>query len=152
MYPRAALISAVLLLVSLLSCSAQDKGYWTAASSTASAITGDLAILKDRVTINLYPFTTVKVRDLTPAEVAAAFDADLNAGVTGSLYHLSIPASRRFLHKNTLCGTEDTQWMATYASGRNLQVAFFSGSNPPLFTFEAVRNSPDLCGTFTYAR
>jgi hypothetical protein len=152
MHPRTALISVLLLLVGPLSCGAQDKGYWTAASSTASAITGDLGILKDRVTINLTSFTTVSVRPLTSAEVAAVFDADANAGVAGTLYHLNIPATRRFLHKNTICGSEDTEWMATYASGRNLQVAFFSGANPPLFTFEAVRNSPDLCGTFTYAR
>jgi hypothetical protein len=151
MFPRAILIAAVAFTCSLPSL-AQDKGYWTAASSTASSITGDIAILKDRLTIDLFSFSIVKAKDLAPAEVAAVFDADANAGPTGTLYHLSIPAAQRFLHKNTLCGTESTQWMMTYATGRTLQVAFFSGTNAPMLTFEAVHNSTDLCGTFTYSR
>ena len=68
------------------------------------------------------------------------------------LYRLRVPAERRFLHKNTLCGTEDTQWMATYVAGKSLRVAFFSGDNTPVFTFEAISSSTDLCGTFTYYR
>lgn len=151
MFPRLLLLS-LLVLPCTLARAQQDRGYWSAASSTANAITGDLGILKDRVTINLISFPAVNVRPLTSAEVAAVFDADSNAGPTGMLYHLTIPASRHFLHKNTLCGAEDTQWMATFATGRTLQVAFFSGSNTPVFTFDAVRSSPDLCGTFTYAR
>lgn len=151
MIPRIFLAS-LLLIAYCLPCPAQDEGYWTAASSTASAVTGDLGILKDRVTINFTSFTAVNVRPLTSAEVAAAFDADLNSGVTGTLYRLNVPAAKRFLHHNTLCGVEDTQWMATYVSGRTLQVAFFSGANAPVFTFEALRNSPDLCGTYSYSR
>ena len=42
--------------------------------------------------------------------------------------------------------------MATYVSGRTLQVDFFSGSNPPVLTFEALSNTANLCGTFTYRR
>lgn len=151
MSPRALILTLIALACSLPTL-AQDKGYWTAASSTASSITGDLAILKDRLTIDLLSFPIVKAKDLAPAEVAAVFDADANAGPAGTLYHLNIPASRRFLHKNSICGSEDTQWMVTYTTGRTLQIAFFSGTNTPVFTFDAVRNSPDLCGTFTYAR
>ena len=152
MHLRTPLISALILFVCSLACSAQDTGYWHAASSTASSITGDISLLKDRITIDFLAFDYVKVRDLAPAEVSAAFDADSNFGITGVLYHLQVPAHQRFLHKNTLCGTEDTQWMATYVSGRTLQIAFFSGPQPPVFTFDALRNSTDLCGTFTYAR
>ena len=42
--------------------------------------------------------------------------------------------------------------MATYVAGKVLRVAFFSGDNTPVFTFESISNSPDLCGTFTYVR
>jgi hypothetical protein len=42
--------------------------------------------------------------------------------------------------------------MATYATGRNLQVAFFSGDDMPEFTFDAISKTSALCGTFTYAR
>ena len=151
MYPRSSIIP-VLLLVCSLTCSAQDKGYWRAASSTANSITGDISLAESKVTIDFFVFPLAHARTLAPAEVAAAFDADANAGYTGSLYRMTVPASKRFLHHNTLCGSEDTQWMATYVSGHTLQVAFFSGPQPPVFTFDALRDSTDLCGTYTYAR
>ena len=71
---------------------------------------------------------------------------------TGSLYRLSIPPEQKFLHKNTLCGSEETQWMATYLEGRTLKVAFFSNAKPPIFKLEELQNSTNLCGTFTYTR
>jgi hypothetical protein len=146
------LCSALLALACSLPSNAQDKGYWRAASTTANSITGDIAVSDTKVTINFAVFPLVQARRLNPGEVSAAFDADVNAGGTGALYRLTVPAARRFLHHNTLCGTEETQWMATYVSERTLQVAFFSGSESPVFTLDALRNSTDLCGNFTYAR
>ena len=144
--------TAILALACSLSCALQDRGYWRAASTTAEAITGDIAISDTKVTINFTGFPIAQARGLKPTEVSAAFDADINAGGAGTLYRLTVPASKRFLHHNTLCGTEDTQWMATYVSGRTLQLAFFSGSNAPVFTVDALANSTDLCGTFSYIR
>ncbi len=92
------------------------------------------------------------IRKLGSAEVAAAFDADSNASGTGNLYRLTVPAAKRFLHHNTLCGSEDTQWMATYVEDRTLHVAFFSGADTPVFTVDALANSTDLCGRFSYSR
>ncbi len=153
MKKRSLLVAAsTFALACSLTCPAQDRGYWQAASTTASAITGDIVIADATVSINFAKFPLAQIRTLTAAEVAAAFDADANAGGSGSLYRLNVPSTRRFLHHNTLCGAEDTQWMATYVSGRTLQVAFFSGTNAPLFTVDALANSTDLCGTFTYAR
>lgn len=145
-------VAIALLFVCSLSLSAQDRGYWNAASTTAKSITGDISIGTNKVTINFSSFPLAPIRTLGPTEVAAAFDADVNAGGNGQLYRLNVPADKRFLHHNTLCGTEDTQWMATYVSGRNLQVAFFSGSNPPVLSVDALANSTSLCGTFEYAR
>jgi len=51
-----------------------------------------------------------------------------------------------------LCGTEDAQWMVTFVEGRSLQLAFFSGAKAPVFTLDAISNSTNLCGTYTYAR
>jgi hypothetical protein len=154
--PKLLRTAAAVALVCSFACSresaAQDKGYWRAASTTASSITGDLGFSSAKITINFTSFPMTQARTLVTSEVAAAFDADVNIGGTGTLYHLVIPATKRFLHHNTLCGTEDTQWVATFASGRTLQVAFFSGSDAPTFTVEALRDSTDLCGTFTYAR
>jgi hypothetical protein len=42
--------------------------------------------------------------------------------------------------------------MATFVSGRTLQVAFFSGTEVPIFTVDAIGKSTDLCGTFSYSR
>ena len=144
--------SLILALLYPLSCLAQDKGYWPAASNTANSITGDISISDTKITINFTAFPLVQARRLAPAEISAVFDADVNAGATGILYRVTVPSTKRFLHRNTLCGEEDTQWMATFVSGRSLQVAFFSGPEPPVFTFESISKSTDLCGTFSYAR
>jgi hypothetical protein len=130
----------------------EDRGYWRAASTTATAITGDLTIGELKVTINYVTFPLAPIRRLKPVEVSAVFDADVNAGIEGSLYRLKVAPAQRFNHKNTLCGDEETQWMATYVSGRSLQVAFFSGDDMPVFTFDAVQKSADLCGTYVYSR
>ena len=130
----------------------EDRGLWMAASSEAKAITGDIAIGKDRVTIDLISFPLAAIRGLKPVEVSAVFDADVNAGIGGRLYRLDVPGQQRFAHKNTLCGDENTEWMATYVTGRTLQVAFFSGDDMPVFTFEAIEKSTALCGRFSYSR
>jgi len=148
--------SAALVLGLAAVCGAaraqEDRGYWRAASSNALAITSDLSIGEAKVTIDFLAFPLAPIRRLKPVEVSAVFDADVNAGIEGSLYRLRVPAAQRFNKKNTLCGDEDTQWMATYVSGRNLQVAFFSGDGEPVFTFDAIQKSTALCGTFVYGR
>lgn len=131
---------------------AQETGYWRAASNTARSITGDVALSADRISINFASFTVAKIRALDPAELGAVFDADSSAGGSGNLYRLEVPAAKRFLHKNTLCGEEDTEWVATYVAGRSLQLAFFSGQRPPALTLDAINNATDLCGTFSYVR
>jgi hypothetical protein len=131
---------------------AQDQGAWHAASTTATTITSDIAISKERLTIDFLTYPLAPIRTLKPVEVSAVFDADVNAGINGMLYRLNIPGGQRFLHKNTLCGGENTQWMATYVTGHTLEVAFFSGDDMPVFTFDAISKSTDLCGTFAYAR
>jgi len=130
----------------------EDRGYWSAASSNALAITGDVSIAEAKVTIDLLPFPLAPIRRLKPVEVSAVFDADVRAGIEGSLYRLNVPAGQRFQHKNTLCGGEATQWMATYVTRKTMRVAFFSGDDMPVFTFDAIQQSSALCGTFVYAR
>lgn len=146
------LLAALVLMAICSIAAAQDRGYWRAASSNAAAITGDIALSSSKVTIDFATFPFVQVRRLTSAESAAVFDADVNSGIEGGLYRLRVPADRKFLHKNTLCGDEITTWMATYVSGKSLQVAFFSGDSEPVFKFGAVQNSTALCGVYTYMR
>ena len=141
-----------LMIACCVSAGAQEKGMWRAESSTAQSITGDIAISGEKISINFTGFVIAQIRRLEPGEVSAVFDADSAAGGSGNLYRLNIPSSKTFMHHNTLCGTEDTQWMATYVAGRTLKLAFFSGPNVPQFTLNAIANSTDLCGTFSYTR
>jgi hypothetical protein len=145
-------VVAGLVVVCGMAAAAQEKGYWRAENSTAKSITGDIALSDEKMAINLVNFTIARIRGLEKDEASALFNADGVATGSGSLYRLSIPASRMFLRKNTLCGSEDTQWMVTYVSGRSLQLVFFSGQKPPVFTPDAIANSTDLCGRFGYAK
>lgn len=143
---------ASLLLAFAVPAVSQDRGYWRAASSNANKITGDITISEARLTINFLGYSLASIKKLTSAEAGAAFDVDLNTPGNGSLYRLSIPGDKRFLHHNTLCGSEDVQWMATYVEGRTLHVALFSGADMPVLTPEALANSTDVCGLFSYER
>jgi hypothetical protein len=143
------------ILGSMLCClpvAAQEKGYWRAASSTAQSITGDVTLAADKMAINFYSFPIAQIRALEPGELSAVFESASGAGGGGNLYRLSIPGTKVFLHKNTLCGSEQTQWMATYVAGRELHLAFFSGPKMPVLTPDGIANSTDLCGTFLYGR
>jgi len=144
--------AALICLLPAISAAAQEKGYWHAASTTAKGVTGDLAFTDSKLTINNFStFTIAEIRALEPAEAQALFSA-ADAGSHGNLYRLDIPADKRFLHKNTLCGTEETQWAITYVTGRSLQLAFFSGPSIPTLTPEAITDSARLCGIYSYSR
>ncbi|MGA9425644.1 MAG: hypothetical protein WBV33_11260, partial [Terracidiphilus sp.] len=130
------LLAAILILACSVPAMAQnqDKGMWYSASQNTNTVTGDIVIKDGKVTINLRTYPLAAIRALTAAELSAVFAADPNGSAAGNLYRLTIPATTQFVHHNTLCGSEDTQWMATLVNGKNLQVAFFSGSETPTLT------------------
>jgi hypothetical protein len=142
------------LLACSLSCSvstlAQETGYWRASSNTAKTVTGDVALTSEKISINFSTYWIAQIRALTPTELSAAFGLDANPSGSGNLYRLSIPSDKKLLHKNTLCGGEYTQWMATYSTGRTLELAFFSTSKMPVLTPEAVTDNSNLCGVYGY--
>ena len=148
----AAGVMLAVLVAGAAQANAQDGGAWRAASTSAISITSDIAILKDKLSIDFLMYPLAPIRTLKPVEVSAVFDADVNAGISGMLYRMNVPGAQIFLHKNTLCGGEDTKWMATYVTGHTLNVAFFSGDDMPVFTFDAISKTTDLCGTFGYDR
>ena len=146
-------ILACLGLLPLAAATAQDGGNWRAASTTARGITGDIALFNQKIALGFSAaYTLAEIRTLKPEEVAALFSGADAADGTGHLYRTSIPGDKRFLHKNTLCGSEETQWVVTFAQGKNLQVAFFSTADMPVLTPEAMANNTNLCGTFSYVR
>lgn len=153
LFARVLAVLAVATLFLTAASTAQETGYWRAASHTAKTITGDVALTGEKISINFSTYWIAQIRALTPAELGAAFGADTNApNGAGSLYRLSIPGDKRLLHKNTLCGGEDVQWLATYTTGRTLQLAFFSTSHMPVLTPDALAGSSSLCGVFEYER
>jgi hypothetical protein len=142
----------VLALTCTLSAVAQERGTWRPASKTASSTTGEITIATEKMTINFFTFPIAEIRPLTRIEIAAAFSDSDGEGGSGHLYRVNIAGDKRFLHKNTLCGAEDTQWMATYVSGKTLSVALFSDAKPPVLTVDGMNANSNLCGTFTYVR
>jgi hypothetical protein len=137
---------------SLAGAAPEDEGLWQASSSTARSITGDISFAPTSLVIRLASFPLAEIRALRAEEVSSLFDADAASGVSGRLYRTRIPGTRRFEHKNTLCGNDDTQWVATFVEGHDLHMALFSGEKMPVFTREAIANSTSLCGTFLYSR
>ena len=141
----------VLALASAASASAQESGPWRASGSNARAITGDIVFSPTKIVINFAPFTIAQIRSIKTEEARALFNPDNPVG-GGNLFRVQIAADKHFLHHNSLCGSDNTEWIVTYAQGRDLQVAFFSGDKPPALTFDALNGSPAVCGVFTYIR
>ncbi len=152
MRSRSLLLAALGLFLAFTSAApAQESGPWRASSSNARAITGDIFFSPLKITINFTNFTIAQIRSLQTQEVRALFNPDNPIG-GGNLFRVDIPSDKRFLHKNTLCGSDSTEWIVTYAQGRDLQVAFFSGATPPVLTVDALNDAPNLCGVFSYIR
>lgn len=145
-----AVIAAVLAVA--LTAFAQEDGYWRASSQTAKSITGDISFSADKLAIDFLLFPIARIRSLGDQEINAVFNPEPGTQGNGSLFRLDIPASRKFLHKNTLCGSDDATWMISFVAGRTLELKFFSGQKPPVLTPEALVDSGELCGTFIYSR
>ena len=106
---------------------AQEKGQWRAESKTARSMTGDVAFSATKMSINFSGYTIAQIRTLTPTEIAVVFDgADASTG-SGNLYRTDIPGTKKFMGKNTLCGSEDVEYVVTFVSGREMQLALFLG-------------------------
>jgi hypothetical protein len=149
---RPLLVAAfIVVLAFTFSATAQEDGPWRAASTNARAITGDVVFSPLKLSINFTSFTVAQIRLIKTEEVLAVFNPESTTG-GGNLFRVEIPADKRFLHHNTLCGSESTQWIVTYAQGRTLQVAFFSGATPPVLTVDALNDATNLCGIFSYVR
>jgi hypothetical protein len=144
--------TATSLFLLSLTLAAQEKGTWKAESKTARSITGDLTLSNEKLMIYFSTVAMARIRGLQPEEIGSVFDVDSNEEGASSLYRLNIPATRKFAHRNSLCGGEDVEWMVTYVSGKTMQVAFFSNVKVPVFDRSKIADSANLCGTFTYSK
>ena len=146
------ILTLLALTLAISTAFAQEKGEWRASSSSAKSITGAVAFSGQRMAINFASFPIAQIRSLTPAELTALFAAEDPIPGSGNLYRLIIPAEKYFLHHSTICGTEETDWVATYTQGHTLQLAFLSGPKMPTFTPEFLTDTSRLCNTFTYVK
>ena len=70
----------------------------------------------------------------------------------GNLYRVQISSDKKFIRKNSLCGGDETDWVVTWVSGKQLNVAMFSGGAIPTLTPDALASTQRLCGTYMYTR
>ena len=153
MRSRSLLVAAFAVVFAFtLSATAQEDGPWRAASTNARAITGRYRLLSTKVHHQLHHFhhQPRSVRSKLRRSSRSSTPISPRAAAISSAS--TFQPIRRFLHKNTLCGSESTQWIVTYAQGRSLQVALFSGSTPPVLTVDALNDPSNLCGIFSYVR
>lgn len=145
-------VLALALALTTTLAAQQIRGTWRATSKNAQSITGDVAIAAEKIQISFTILPISQIRPLQPTEIKAAFDLEGEAEGTASLYKVNIPATQKFIKKNSLCGGETTEWMVTYVAGRQLRIAFFAGAKPPTFTPDAIATTTDLCGIYNYSK
>ncbi len=75
-------------------------------SSTARSITGDVNFSNEKLMISFSTFPIAQIAPCSRPRSLQPSICDETSGVSGNLFGLSIPGSRRFLHKNTLCGAD----------------------------------------------
>lgn len=135
---------------------------WTAVSTTAMGITGDVRTAPGSLTMH---GSRVLLRaeqplDATSLAVAAKmFSLPSAEGTSGSIYAVRVPANRRIKNRNTLCGKSTTTFAVVLLSppaygdpAPVLNLAFFSGADAPDLHTDAYKNSTALCGTLGYVK
>jgi hypothetical protein len=108
---------------------------WTAISTTAMGITGDIVLAEDRITF-------ANGESLSIASVS---------GAAAGIFRVDPPQNPVLLQGNTLCGDDPATFIVT-AREEGLKV--FSGENaPPASTLSGMSSdAPDLCGILNYER
>ncbi|WP_152046321.1 hypothetical protein [Aureimonas psammosilenae] len=129
------------VLVALPAAAAPAAEKWSATSTTAMSITGD---------ITLSP-TQLKAAGKTwPLKVAGdtrTFGTD-RGPQRARILEVVKPSNPKLLNGNTLCAAP-VRWIVVYQSdaGSTLHLAAFTGSSRP-----TGEDGPGLCGTFLFSR
>ncbi len=127
---------------------------WTAVSKTAMGVTGDLLVRPRSVAMAGHTIPLAFLHTLAGAplqQAAALFPVPVNSRLRGALYKVSVPATTSFMRRNTLCGKQRTTFFVLLTDGSDLQLAMFAGRNEPNLSANAVANSTEFCGTYSYA-
>jgi len=131
--------------------------HWTAVSTTAMGITGDVELGEHQLVFDdVHSFHIEKIRRLTAPEVDATKELTGNSDLREwDLYKIDIPASAKLNHGNTMCGKRSTTKVIMAQGqgygGTELSLIFFSGSEEPFF--KGWREShTGVCASFGYVR
>lgn len=132
-------LSAILLSAQATATPGVER--WTATSTTAMGITGDIA---------LSPTRLVAAGKAFPLSVAAdVTNFGTNQGPQAArILRVTRPINPVLRNGNKLCGAP-VRWIAVYRSdhGKSLNMAVFTGGLQP-----SSETGSDLCGTFLYSR
>jgi ankyrin repeat protein len=133
---------------------------WLAAGGTAVAITGDIELAPDKITIRNkdYPLTLVREIDARHMKDVAKIMSD--QPIAARLYRTKIPKDEKFnSFGNTACDDADANWVLVdnakdpYTGKPELGLAFFSGESEPDLDYKVVSTKVGLlCGTFGYSQ
>ncbi|MFK5599826.1 hypothetical protein ACFZ8E_22925 [Methylobacterium sp. HMF5984] len=115
--------------------------HWSAMSSTAMAVTGDITLSPDRLIAAKKSFPLSVAADVT------AFGTDTGPK-PARILKVTSPADPVLLNGNTFCGAP-VRWIVVYRGdgGRELSLAVFSGDAMP-----KGETDRSLCGTYLYAK
>jgi len=122
---RAITATAVMTACALPAASAEG---WTATSSTAIAVTGDLEIAGDTLI-----FGNGLRLPLTPIGERQGRWNPVGKVTSGKVYKLTPPSDPALLNGNTLCGMPEpvTYVVLAQSSPRSLGLTVFTGAQPP---------------------
>lgn len=129
--------AAFALLVAAASPAVAEGDAYTAYSSTAVSITGDI-FMDD------FGITFANGESLSfSALLGDHFIVDGNR-VNASVYSIENPSDPELENGNRLCGAGDVSYLANWAGSDGLTiVAVFTGDEPP-------ESSADMCASYTY--
>lgn len=135
-------VFAALISTSALAESGVER--WTAVSKTAMAITGDIVLSPQRLTM---------AGKTLPLAVAADIPAFRTSGGTSAARVLRVtkPADPVLRNRNRICGDAPVRWIVVWREhafgGTNLDIAAFSSVQRP-----SGEDDAGLCGTFMYSK
>jgi hypothetical protein len=107
---------------------------WTATSSTAMAITGDIAVAADSITFG--NGASIGIKQAAPDRP--------------DVFIIDPPSNPVLLQGNGLCGDQPPTFLTLYRDGGSLALSVFDGPDMPPSPAGALDTPPGLCATYHY--
>lgn len=130
------LATAIGVCLTSAASSYTDEDGYTAVSSSAQSVTGDIQF--DDFSITFANGETLEFSDL----IADNFIVD-GETVPASVYRVRTPGDPVLENGNQLCGSGDVSYLASWGPGDLTTVAVFTGDEPPA-------GSDEMCASYVY--